>query len=331
MRRILLALLLALALSPGLLWRNGRPTPNHSQSLTLAPLAFPKDAHVGGKAGPLLTGAWQLNSPNTGFGSYSALVATGANELLAISDRGQFLRFPMPGAQGKAALGTVLEGSDPYKTMQDMESVTRDPATGRLWIGLEFQQAILRLDADFTRPQPVKPEPMADWRYNGGAESLVRLADGRFVVLSESPPRGQSRGSARVGVVFPGDPVDGGAPVEFRFVPPAGFDPSDMAQLPDGRVLILLRGLKFFLPGFTARLAIADPAAIRAGEEWPWQDIGALQPPIPIDNYEGLAVTGGANGGPVTLWLVSDDNDSLVIQRTLLLRFAWQVPVRAGQ
>ena len=91
MRRILLVVLVLLGLSPGLLWRNEPRSPDHSQRVELTPLAFPADTRVGGRDGPLLTGAWRLTSPNTDFGSYSALVATGENQLLAISDRGQFL------------------------------------------------------------------------------------------------------------------------------------------------------------------------------------------------------------------------------------------------
>jgi hypothetical protein len=52
----------------------------------------------------------------------------------------------------------------------------------------------------------------------------------------------------------------------------------------------------------------------------------SLEAPIPSDNYEGLTVTGGAQGGPLTLWMVSDDNQSLLLQRSLLLRFEWIPP-----
>ncbi len=71
-----------------------------------------------------------------------------------------------------------------------------------------------------------------------------------------------------------------------------------MALLPDGRVLILFRGLKFFPPGFAVRLALADPAEIRLGKVWHWQDVGAIESPVPMDNYEGLAVSGGETAGP---------------------------------
>jgi hypothetical protein len=326
MRRVLLVLVVLLGLSPGLLWRNEPRSPDHSQRIALTPLIFPADTRVGGRDGPLLTGAWRLTSPNTDFGSYSALVATGGNELLAISDRGQFLRLPVPGTTGPVTLGAVLPGSDQYKLLQDMESATRDPHTGQIWIGLEFRQSILRLDKDLHGAKEVRPPQMRRWRPNGGPESFALLKDGRFVMLAEAP---LGPGDSRPALLFAGDPVDHPAPVRFRFAPPEGYDPSDMALLPDGRMLILLRGLRFVPPSFAVRLVIADPADIKPGREWGWRDVGTFVSPVPIDNYEGLAVTGGANGGPVTLWVISDDNQSLWLQRTLLLRFAWQVPRRS--
>lgn len=328
MRRVLLILIVALGLSPGLVWRSPVPEPDFSQRVILTRLAVPKgEAARIGSDGPVVTGAWRLSSPNSEFGSYSALVAPGGNMLLAISDHGQFLRFPMPGSgPGATALGTVLPGSDQYKTLQDMESATRDPATGRIWLGLEFRQGFVRLDKDLANPESVSPPQMQGWRSNSGPEAMVRLADGRFVVLAEAPLEWSDATSP--GLLFPGDPLGGEEAMEFRFAPPAGYNPSDMVQLPDGRVLILLRGLKFLPPGFTARMVMADPAEIRAGGEWPWQDVGELASSLPIDNYEGIAVTGGENGGPLTLWLISDDNGARLLQRTLLLRLEWRVPPR---
>ena len=63
MRRLILILIVALALSPGLVWRNGPRPPDHSQRITLTALPFPVGTRVGGGDGPLLTGAWWLRSP----------------------------------------------------------------------------------------------------------------------------------------------------------------------------------------------------------------------------------------------------------------------------
>ncbi len=42
---------------------------------------------------------------------------------------------------------------------------------------------------------------------NSGIEAMVRLADGRFVVLPENN---------RTGLIFAADPVDGGKPASFQ-------------------------------------------------------------------------------------------------------------------
>lgn len=329
MRRIVLIILVAIGLSPGLLWRDDPPPLDYRQLLTLTPLSLPEgDAARIGEDGPLVVGAWRLESPNWDFGSYSALSLDG-DTLLAISDRGRFLRFPLPGMQGRPELGMVLPGRDDYKPLNDMEAITRDPVTGRIWLGLEGRNAIVGLAADMSNPEVVQPVQMRRWRANGGPESLLRLPDGRFIALAESRLNWGDETSP--GLLFPSDPLDGGTAKEFRFAAPGGYYPVDLASLPDGRVLILLRGVKFFLPGFTARLAIADPADIRAGEVWKWQPVGEIAAPLPMDNYEGMAVTGGGDGKPVTIWIISDSNNSKALQQTLLLRMEWPVPPRAQE
>jgi len=322
---------LALGLAPGIVWRNGPPAPDDSQIVEAIALTLPTAdaARIGGASGPMLTGAWQLVSPNSGFESWSALLALEKGTLLAISDRGQFARFAAPRLAGgvvPATIGPVLPGSDDFKPMQDMEAATRDPASGRIWVGLEGRNAILRLEADLSDPMFAYPEAMRDWYMNSGPESLVRLADGRFVVLSERST--SERKNTSEGLLFESDPLDAQQPLQFNLQTPDGYAPTDMAQLPDGRVLILLRGIRVTpFPHFTTRLLLADPATIRAGEDWAWSDVGELGSAMPHENYEGLAIT-GADGGPVTLWLLSDDNGSTIIQRTLLLRFEWTPPPR---
>jgi hypothetical protein len=70
-------------------------------------------------------------------------------------------------------------------------------------------------------------------------------------------------------------------------------------------------------------LLVADPGRIVAGKDWPWRKLADLEAPLPMDNYEGLAVLPDRDG--VTLWLISDDNFAR-IQRTLLLELHWTMP-----
>lgn len=92
-----------------------------------------------------------------------------------------------------------------------------------------------------------------------------------------------------------------------------------MAQLPDGRVLIVMRRLVWPFPiRFAVRLMLANPADIRPGQEWRAIDLGGIEDPALLDNYEGLALVPRPDG-LVTGWLISDDNGA-ALQRTLLLK-----------
>ncbi len=136
----------------------------------------------------------------------------------------------------------------------------------------------------------------------------MRLRDGRFVVL----PEGKN-----YGLIYPGDPVEGAKPARFTFQSPApGFAATDVAELPDGRLLLLMRDLVWAYPMFTSRLAIG--AAPRAGGVFAPETVLQLDPTIPRENYEGVAVRPRADGR-IDVWVISDDNLS-VMQRTLLAK-----------
>src|SRR5690606_4099260 len=109
------------------------------------------------------------------------------------------------------------------KQSADLEALTRDPATGRLWAAFEAINEIARYEPDFSGVVRVRPVAMRNWPGNAGAEAMVRLRDGRFIVLAEASPHWFAAGSP--GLLFPGDPVEGSQPVGFRFATPAGFRP----------------------------------------------------------------------------------------------------------
>lgn len=322
-RRLILSMLLAAAVAPGLWWHDPPRwnRPNNFQDLRLEPLeaSAPGDWPKG--LGVL--GAWRLVSRNNRFGGYSALLADRDGTLTAISDFGQSLQFRRPDLPGaaKPRFGRIELHNTDWSTL-DIEAATSDPKTGTRWLAYEKLNQIRRSAKGSTVGVVVAPPAMRNWPENGGAESMVRLADGRFIVLAEDAPWLSMGG--RPGLLFPSDPVDGTRPLEFMFRPPIGYSPSDMAALPDGRVVILLRAFDPPLPPFfSTMLVVADPAAIGAGKGWPWQKLADLADPLPRDNYEGLAIMPDATG--VTMWLISDDN-RMRYQRTLLLQLHWQVP-----
>lgn len=320
LRRLAAIAVVALALAPGLVWRDPPVRSDGPPTLTVARLKLPRGASELAP-GLRLVGGWHLDSRSDLFGGYSALLALPGGELLALSDRGRFLRFGAPDRAPLApAMGAVGGADDRDKRRFDIESATRDPASGTIWLGYESRNAIRRVDPRLAETGETRPKAMRQWPSNRGPEALVRLADGRFVVLSEALSSG-GRPFAE-GLLFAGDPVAGAAVTRFRFVPPEGFRPTDMAQLPDGRVLVLLRRLDLALPPrLASRLVVADPAAIREDGEWLWRPLAEIAAPLPAENYEGLAVEPRGEG-VLRLWLIADDNSS-VIQRTLLLALDW--------
>jgi len=317
MRRLVVLLLVALGLAPGTWWRSSMVAVDDRQLVSFTPLRVP-DVDLG----PLrLVGAWQMRSTNEHFGSYSALAVLGDGTLLAASDRGRMLRFSAPGENPSRVRLDFFAGRELREKRQaDLESLTRDPATGRIWAAFEATNRIERYDAGFRNLTTAWPGAMRDWRSWFGAEAMVRLADGRFIVLAEGAA--VWFGSEMPGLLFPSDPVAGATPARFAFVPPDGFRPVDLAQLPDGRVLILLRNAGWTIaPTFSGKLMLADPATIRHGRRWRAELVANFAEPLPTDNYEGLAVSPDGDGGAV-LWLISDDNQ-MTLQRTLLLKLLW--------
>ena len=317
-------LLVSIALAPGLYWR-GEATPrSHPQQLGVSDIAVPADLRRLGDdpAAPVLDRAWQLSSDNELFSGFSALVALDSAQFLAVTDGSHYVRWRLADGQ------LVLEGgrqlpaaAKDFKYARDIESITRDPDTGQLWFGLEMRNAIRRTDADFDALVQVSPEPMAIWPSNSGPESLLRLSDGRFLTISEGARLSDTGGYAAL--QFGSDPIRNPPMTAFGIRPPDNYQVTDMAEIPDGRVLILLRRVKLnFPPRFQSRILIADPATIAEGENWQWEELARLEDPrLPLDNFEGLAVTEG-DDGKLDLWVISDDN-AMKFQRTILLKITW--------
>jgi hypothetical protein len=153
---------------------------------------------------------------------------------------------------------------------------------------------------------------------NGGLESLAVLPDGRLFAIAEtfSPPERPDLRHAWLG--------QPGAWMPLYWQSSAGFHPTDAAILPDGRALVLERRFSL-LGGFSARLVMTAPDALRMARE------GAVlhgetilmldDAPLPAENWEAVAVT--RHGDETLVALISDDNES-ILQRSLLLLFAWR-------
>ncbi|WP_380873858.1 hypothetical protein ACFB49_44240 [Sphingomonas sp. DBB INV C78] len=313
--RTLLALLAGLLTSAPAL-----PPADGSALIRTAPVALdPRDpARV--RLGRLsFQGGWVLTSSDRRFGGLSSLTVD-SDGLLGVSDRGGLVRIVPRGQRPPVGhvIGLLPDGPQAGigHADRDSESSIRGP-DGSLWVGFEDADQIWRYDAAVRRATGhVAPPAMGDWPRNGGAEAMVRLDDGRFLVFSEEAEGSGGPGSYRA-LIFPGDPVEGGEPASFDYRPPAGYVITDICALPDGRLVALHRRFTP-LDGASAIVTIIDPHGIRAGASVSGQEIARLAPPLTVDNMEAVAVT--REKGRTILWIASDDNFSSA-QRTLLLRF----------
>jgi len=266
-------------------------------------------------------GGITLASEDETFGGFSSLTVQ-ADRFTLLSDGGNIVRFRM---SPDFKISNVRFGELPagprrgwQKNDRDSESMTRD-AQGNLWVGFERYNMIWRYRPGFSLPaKGARPSSMSDWPNNGGAESLVRLKSGRFLVIGEtaSPP---DHPDQRIAIVFDRDPVE--TPrrgFTFAYKPPGGgYDPSDATQLPDGRIIVLNRD--FSLPfRWRAVLTLIDPREVKAGAVVSGREIARFAAPLTVDNYEGVTTT--REGMDTILWLVSDDNQSM-LERTLLMKF----------
>lgn len=276
-------------------------------------------------------GGWSLDSPNRGFGGISAMhVDEGA--VAALSDAGALIRFPLPkGASVRGRIDPLPVGRGGRVAKRDRDTESMVLFGNHAWIGFEWRGAIRRYvtgtgptgtgptgtgSAGWRSDAHHAPAAMRAWPNNSGAEGIVRLTDGRFLVFSEGAMRND--GTSEV-LAFSGDPaVAGTAMRSLGYRAPSGYRLTDAALLPDGRLLLLNRRFSLF-EGFAAKLVVARPprpgtAAIIAGDE-----LADFASPVTVDNMEALSVTREA--GRTIVWIASDDNFS-PLQRTLLLKFA---------
>ncbi len=265
-----------------------------------------------------LTEAWQLVSANSRFGGFSALTRVADRRFMLVSDNGALVDLVVT-ARGEAremVIGEVGRGKrTPDKGSADLEAIAHDPGTGRFWLGVEGSNSIWRMEPNLQRRGAARPALMRQWRRNGGPEALTRLADRRFMVISES-----SRAPGGVaGVMFNGDPVQRRTRAfRFAYDPRGQGAPTALTALPDGRVLILHRRLGTG-PLFRSSIAVADPRGVTPGAVLRSTPIGDITRHPLAENWEGMALERDDAGRAAAIWLVSDDNFNHW-QRTLLIR-----------
>ncbi len=303
---------LILLLVPGHFWREhvdtAQPVRVGAVPITIAPAE-------GGNAHIALDSAWRIITDDPSLGGFSALVIGGDDRFRLYSDRGRVLSINRPDS------GLIVPRISAYpihgvlttkgeQAFADIESATRDPSTGQVWLGYESANIIRRLSASGRVEGTAFSPAMRAWNSNDGPEALVRLSDGRFLVIRER------EGEA---LLFPSDPLNKEEAERISYARPDGHAVTDAALLPDGRVLILTRKLVRSYPPFETRLYVAD--APQVGEDWGWNLVPGVQPHIPRENFEALAVE-ALGDGRLRLWIASDNNQA-AFQRSYLISLIW--------
>lgn len=263
-------------------------------------------------------GALSLTANQPGFGGFSAL-ALHRGQAILLNDGGNVVRLRIRGGVlSTEAVATLADGPGTgwRKESRDSESMVVDADSGRVWVGYERVNEIWRYAPGLTRGEAwSRPAAMRDWGKNSGAESLVRLADGRFLALREGWINATG---PRAAALFAGDPADPATPVSnLRYLPPAGYAPSDAALLTNGDVLVLNRRWRMPLR-FDAVLVRIPRARIHAGSLMHGVTVARFGTTLGGENAEGVAVA--REEGRTMIWLVTD-NDGAAWRRTILAKF----------
>ncbi len=270
-------------------------------------------------------GGVELKFDDDAFGGLSALdVSTDGTMAMALSDGGTWfelaLKYDSRGwlqSVGRGASGGLQSRNGSvaqHKGDADAESMLR-MADGSIVVGFEINPRLLRYPVaqpafSITPTALSRPPGIGRAPGNKGMEALTLLGDGRMLVIAEDAGLGDET------LAWVGDGVKWES-AAYVLTPP--YLPTGAALLPNGDVVVLERRVSL-LRGFGSRLVRLKAEDIAGGARLRGREIARLDPPLTVDNLEGIATRVGPDGETL-IYMISDNNFSL-FQRTLLLEFA---------
>lgn len=318
--------------------------------LTATPLPLNRDDPAQDRIGRLkFMGAVQLRSSNRLFGGLSALRWRGDHAdagdgdgkasgwLLSVSDTGNWVMFRpverdgvLVGVTAGRIAPILMAGGKPAidKNDGDAEALEwpTDPDAGAAVFFEQDHRLQVYPGIDPDRPDSLARPPAsvfrakgtAGWPTNGGGEAFVRIDSAAELVFAETAVGTDGAHDVLL--------LSRGGEVRLGYRPPDGFSPTDAVRLDTDHVLLLNRR---FSPvgGIGAAVVLVDlglldkaraAGKVSAGLELSWREVARWQPPVTLDNMEGLALR--REGGRVFLYIVSDDNLN-ALQRTVLMKF----------
>ena len=299
-------------------------------------VAFDKSEPAKTRFGKLMwRGGLVLTSNASSFGGWSGLAtAPDGQEFVAVSDAGTWMEGRIAYTGDKPA-GITSVRSGPLKARdgsalsrrrdRDAEAVTLaegTPERGSLLIAFEQNDRIGRFASSaegINAPSAyVDMPPEAKGMKVDGFEAVTVLAGGpnkgSMIAFAE---RTKSGADQNYGWIW-----QNGSPKPLQLGGMGGFDVTDMASLPDGRLIVLERRFRW-LEGVKMRLRSVPAACIKPGATLQGEVLMQADLTQEIDNMEGLGVSRGRQGETV-LTIISDDNFNTFLQRTVLLQFALQ-------
>lgn len=287
--------------------------------------------------GPLqyLGGLW-LRSADARFGGFSDLrVSADGERLLAVSDCGSGLTARLLYDGGGRLVGfddarlvalTSPSGGPLGLDEVDAESLVTDLG-GDIEVGFEGHGRVQMYGPGFAGPARPLPFPatLAECGGNGGLELMADAGAGRRFLVCEERRHKSTTVPAWIGArdtweerVYPLTFDGGWAGEPFR--------PTGAARLPNGDLLIVERRF----PPLAARIVRVERDALAGGDAGALEprELVRLEPPLTLDNFEGVEVRQDALGRTL-VYVLSDDNNCAKrpgaaragVQRTLLLLF----------
>lgn len=285
---------------------------------------IPVDAGVANVGRLAYRGGVELRSRSPMFVGLSGIEVLEEGRIIAISDEADWieaqLTFDEHGALNgftdvRAALmrdenGRVLR----TKRQADSEGLAQ-LADGRFAVSFE-RTHVIRI-YDLNRDGPFGAAEMGP-RLEGVARLPENSSLEALASLDEAVLVGAEGGDRPLTPLWLA-PLNATAPVPAVFSYPLshGFSLTGLDRLPDGSFVALER---FYAPviGARARLMRFAAPSGEGGAVEP-EELALLEPPFPVDNFEGVSAVRTADGA-TRIYIVSDNNKS-ARQRTLLLAF----------
>ncbi len=272
-------------------------------AVSTRPVALhPEDASVIGVGALRYRGGLDLRSADPRFGGLSALaVDRSGRRLLALTDKGHWVDLvAVYGADGNlagigeariGALGDLVAGSIAGTPFGDAESIA--PTRDGFAVGFESRHRIWHYrrigETGLGRPRVLgPPRGLRRAPSNGGIEALATLADGRLFALTEELGAGDGylRGWIAAGRDWR----------RLRYRRTGRFVPTGAATLANGDVLVLERRFTW-IGGLASRIVRLRGDRIRADAALVGPEVATIDPPLTVENFEGIAVRPLPGGG----------------------------------